>query len=279
MHCNRTQNHESEIYGSNFHIIRKTRSATPRIGRRDFVRGTSTRSLGTTLTLNSPFSEAEQHGSEKGKKSESATKTAKVSLVKGDSRYHNIYRSLKMIEEDIKAGIGNKQVVIKPNNVMVDRPLAVTHLDCLTAILDVVAPMCQKPVIIAESPADKPAMVGFENYGYTKLQKGYNVRLLDMDNDEPSRLFILSKNHRPMPILVSSMMMDPNVYLISAAVMKTHNTVVATLALKNILMGAPLKTKEVHHKQRVHQGIKEINYSFFLMAQRLKPSLSIIDGF
>jgi uncharacterized protein (DUF362 family) len=44
-------------------------------------------------------------------------------------------------------------------------------------------------------------------------------------------------------------------------------------------MGAPLKTNGVHYKQKVHQGIKEINYSLFLMSQRIKPSLAVIDGF
>ena len=184
-----------------------------------------------------------------------------------------------MMEEDIKRGIGDKQVVIKPNNVLIDRPLAATHADCLAAILDVLKPIYRKPVIIAESPADKPAEVGFENYGYKKLLKEYNIQFFDLDKDKQSTFFILDKNLQPMPIIVSSTMMDPNIYLISAAVMKTHNCVVATLSLKNILMGAPLKTKEVHHKQMVHQGIKQINFSFFLMAQQMRPDLAIIDGF
>jgi uncharacterized protein (DUF362 family) len=102
---------------------------------------------------------------------------------------------------------------------------------------------------------------------------------MDLDEDKPSTFFILDGNIQPMPLLVSSMLMDPEVYLISSAVMKTHDTVVATLSLKNIVMGAPLKINRVHYKQRVHQGIKQINYNFLLMAQAMKPDLAIIDGF
>jgi uncharacterized protein (DUF362 family) len=279
MHCNREKNHESEVSQDDLHTKRRKPSATKGIKRRDFIKGASTGLLGTVLSLNSPFAWAKQLRSAEGTTVTPATKTAKVSLVKGDSRYDNAYKSLKMIEQDIKAGIGNKQVVLKPNNVVVDRQLAATHVDCLAAILDVLKPICQKPIIIAESPADGSAEVGFENYGYKKLLKEYNVQFRNLDKDKPATFFILSRNLQPMPILMSSMMMDPDIYLISAAVMKTHDTVVATLSLKNTLMAAPLKTKEANYKGKVHQGIKEINYSFFLMAQRMKPSLAVIDGF
>ena len=279
MHCNKEKDHQSEATQHDLHTKGGKFNATKGIGRRDFIKGASAGLLGTVLALNSPFARAEQLGSAKDVKVTPTAKAAKVSLVKGSSRYDNVYKSLEMIKDDIRAGIGNKQVVIKPNNVVVDNQLAATHVDCLAAILDVLEPIYQKPVIIAESPSDKPAEVGFENYGYKKLLKEYDVQFLDLDKDKPATFFILSKNLQPMPILVSSMMMDPNIYLISAAIMKTHDTVVATLSLKNILMGAPMKTKEVHYKQKVHQGIKEINYSFSLMTQRMKPSLAIVDGF
>ena len=273
------KNHESEVSQHHFHIERGKCNVTRGMGRRDFIKGASAGLVGTVLALDSPFAWAGKLGSGEGAEVTPATRAAKVSLVKGDSRYDNVYRSLKMIEDDIKAGIGNKQVVLKPNNVVVDKQLAATHVDCLAAILDVLKPIYQKPVIIAESPSGEPAEVGFENYGYKRLLKGYNVQFFDLDKDKPATFFILSRDLQPMPILVSSMMMHPNVYLISAAVMKTHDVVVATLSLKNSLMAAPLKTRKVNYKGRVHQGIKEINYSFFLMAQRLKPSLAVIDGF
>jgi len=174
--------------------------------RRDFIKSTSVGLLGTMLALDSPFVRVVQA---RGISSAGAlshvtptTKAAKVSLVKGGNRYDNIYKSLKMIEEDIKIGIGNKQVVIKPNNVVVDKQLAATHVDCIAAILDVLKPICQKPVIIAESPSDKPAEVGFENYGYKKLLKGYNVQFFDLDKD-PHELHDLASEKSHAALLAS----------------------------------------------------------------------------
>ena len=252
-----------------------------RVSRREFMKGAAFGLIGTTVALNSvaaPMKLARLADIKKDSSTETE-KASKVALIKGDERYSNVYKSLDMLKQDIKRGIGNKQVVIKPNFVVTNNQLAATHVDCTTAILDVLKQIYDKQVIIAESPADGPAARGFDNYGYQKLLKKYDVKFMELDDDKPSTFFILDKNLQPMPIQVSSMMMDPNVYLISAAVMKTHDTVVTTLSLKNILMGAPLKIDGKHYKRDVHQGIKEINYTFFQMTPSMKPDLAIIDGF
>lgn len=256
-----------------------------RVSRRQFMKGAAFGLIGTTVALNSvaaPMQPARLADIKKDSLTEKEgheSLTCKVALIKGDERYSNVYKALDMLKQDIKQGIGNKQVVIKPNFVVTDNQFAATHVDCTTAILDVLKQIYDKQVIIAESPADGPAARGFDNYGYQKLLKKYDVKFMELDDDKPSTFFILDKNLQPLPIQVSSMIMDPNVYLISSAVMKTHDTVVATLSLKNILMGAPLKINGKHYKQEMHQGIKQINYTFFQMTPLMKPDLAIIDGF
>lgn len=257
-----------------------------RVSRREFMKGAAFGLIGTAVALNSaaaPMKAARlgdiKSNSSTTEKEDHESLTSKVALIKGDERYSSVYKALDMIKQDIKHGIGNKQVVIKPNFVVTDNQLAATHVDCTTAILDVLKQIYDKRVIIAESPADGPAARGFDNYGYQKLLKKYDVKFMELDDDKPSTFFILDKNLQPLPIQVSSMMMDPDIYLISSAVMKTHDTVVATLSLKNILMGAPLKINGKHYKRDVHQGIKEINYTFFQMTPLMKPDLAIIDGF
>jgi len=256
-----------------------------RVNRRQFMKGAAFGLIGTTVALNSvaapmqPTRLADIKKDSLTGKEGNESLTCKVALIKGDERYSNVYKALDMIKQDIKQGIGNKQVVIKPNFVVTNNQFAATHVDCTTAILDVLKQIYDKQVIIAESPADGPAARGFDNYGYQKLLKKYEVKFMELDADKPSTFFILDKNLQPLPVQVSSMIMDPNVYLISSAVMKTHDTVVATLSLKNILMGAPLKINGKHYKQEVHQGIKQINYTFFQMTPLMKPDLAIIDGF
>jgi uncharacterized protein (DUF362 family) len=44
----------------------------------------------------------------------------------------------------------------------------------------------------------------------------------------------------PIPIRLGARFVDPDAFVISAAVMKTHNMVVATMSIKNMVLGAPL---------------------------------------
>ncbi len=58
------------------------------------------------------------------------------------------------------------------------------------------------------------------------------MKLIDLDQE---------KHFRPHPVRFSSILLSPDSYLISAARMKTHDRVVVTLSLKNIIFGAPVK--------------------------------------
>ena len=70
--------------------------------------------------------------------------------------------------------------------------------------------------------------------------------------------------------------------------MKTHNMVVATLTIKNVVLGAPLSPPpELHRpwneseKRKFHVGIRQGNYNMYLAVQKMIPNwgLGIIDGF
>jgi uncharacterized protein (DUF362 family) len=79
---------------------------------------------------------------------------------------------------------------------------------------------------------------------------------------------------------MSRLLLDQNSFLISAAIMKTHQLVVTTLSLKNIIFGAPLKIDWESDKRIVHGGgTRGINYNLFALAQRLHPHLAVIDGY
>ncbi len=240
------------------------------VSRRQFIKSISLGLAGGLIGLGK-FSWAIPEEPAHGKAHEPST----VALVRGNDRWDNVFSALKLIEEDIRRGIGEKQVVIKPNFVSVRRQLAATHVDSVRAILDLLRPFYRKTVIIAESPASAPAEVGFENFGYKKYLRGYDVSFLDLDQCGYETLFIIDKNLHPLPIKVSRFLFEPDVYVISAAVLKTHDAVVATLSLKNVVMGAPLRGE----KSKVHQGVKHINFNLFSLAQRIRPDLAVIDGF
>jgi uncharacterized protein (DUF362 family) len=207
---------------------------------------------------------------------------ATVSLVKGGDRRAIVYQSLKAIENEVFASIGKKQVLIKPNVCVDKNPLAVTHVDAVRAVLDFLTPRYKKPILIAESGVFN-TFDGYKNNGYLPLEKEYNCKLVDLNLSETRYHYVFNKDNEPQPIRLVAPFLDPDVFIISTARMKTHNCVVVTLALKNLLMAAPLQDYKKNDKGFMHQGPFTANqilhFNLFHIAQKVYPDLAVIDGF
>jgi uncharacterized protein (DUF362 family) len=210
------------------------------------------------------------------------TSTARVSLIKGEDRYKNVTGVLKALENDILSSIGEKRILLKPNVVLADNPLAVTHVDAVRAILDFLAPHVKKPILIGEGGNHK-TWDGYKNAGYLELEKSYNARLVDLNQDSYEYRYVFGVEHNPLPVRLSSTCLDPDVYIISAAQMKTHNYVLVTLSLKNLLLGCPIKDDKSNDKGLFHTGSPAVNdichFNMFHIAQEVFPDLAVIDGF
>jgi len=211
------------------------------------------------------------------------TEPARVSLVKGNDRRDIVYQSLKMIEDEVLASIGNKKILIKPNMVMTNNPLCATHVDAVRAILDFLKPHHKERIIIGESVVWKRTFDGYKNYGYLLLEKEYNVKLVDLNAQPYQYRYVIDKDNRPLPLRVISTFLDPDVYIISAARMKTHDRVLVTLSLKNILLACPVNDYSNNDKPLVHTGPRGVNsichYNMFHLSQEVYPDLAVIDGF
>jgi hypothetical protein len=127
--------------------------------------------------------------------------------------------------------------------VAIDNQLCATHAGCLEGILEFLKSIGKlQNTVIAESAANGPTLDGFENYHYTGLAKKYSVKLIDLDGQEVERVHVFDEtDFRPHPVRMSKLLLDRNNFVISAAKMKTHDRIVATLSLKNIILGAPVK--------------------------------------
>ncbi|KPJ57658.1 MAG: hypothetical protein AMS15_09815 [Planctomycetes bacterium DG_23] len=180
---------------------------------------------------------------------------AKVALVKGDDRRENVRSALELIKDEVAHEVAGKRVVIKPNFVSIRRQLAATHLDATRGILDFLRDMETESLIIAEGACGSTEE-GYKNFGYTAL-------------------YVLDNRLHPLPLRIARTILDPDACIISACNLKTHDSVLATLSLKNLLMGMILHGD----KSSMHQGTKEINFNLFLLAQRVRPHLAVIDGF
>ncbi len=220
-----------------------------------------------------------------------ATEKSRVAVTTGGDRADNVYRGLKAFENEIKRAIGRRRVVIKPNNVVIDSQLVCTHAGCLEGILEFLASIGQKEVVIAESAASGPTFEGYDNFGYTPVAGKYKTELVDLDKQGFELLYCVDQQKmHPHPCRMSSLLLDRDNFIISAAVMKTHDRVVATLSLKNIVVGAPIKDEGYRwgggakgsktDKHLTHgNGFTGVNYNLFALASRLRPDLAVIDGF
>jgi uncharacterized protein (DUF362 family) len=217
---------------------------------------------------------------------------SQVALVAGKGRAEMAFEGLNQFSNKIASAIGTKRVIIKPNNVAIDNQLAASHPENLEGILEFLKSIGKTNVAIAESAANGPTLDGFGNYGYDRLAAKYGAKLLDLDREGFEIVHCFDEtDFRPHPCRMSKVLLDPNNFIVSAAKFKTHDRVVATLSLKNIVVGAPIKdegfrwgpgsrTGARNDKPVTHgNGFRGINYNLYALAPRLHPHVSVIDGY
>ncbi|NOZ68362.1 MAG: DUF362 domain-containing protein [Deferribacteres bacterium] len=200
----------------------------------------------------------------------------KVSLVKGRKRKDTVKTSLDLISGDIRKGLKPGKLIIKPNFVSTSVQLASSHVDQIRGILDYFREFHDKEIIIAEaaSPFTGGTPEGFENFGYHQLIEEYDVELVDLNEGPFEKVPILDGKGNTIHVRVSKLLLDRDNYLVSAARLKTHDTVVVTLSIKNMVMGSIYARDKV----MVHQGYKYTNLDLAELAGRVWPDLSVIDG-
>jgi uncharacterized protein (DUF362 family) len=215
-----------------------------------------------------------------------------VSLVQGDSRRKMVHDALAAIDNDIRPKLKTKKyVIIKPNIVGARsrNALSAANADEIHGVLDYLEPRFKGPIIIAESSAGDTQQM-FETLEYPQViaeHKGQKVSLLDLNREAKAKVIPVIDYHlHVVPIRLAERLFDPDAYVISAAVMKTHNIAVATLSVKNMVLGAPLhyapsESAHWNDKRKMHAGIRQSNYLMYLVAQKMQPywGATVIDGY
>lgn len=257
------------------------------VSRRHFIHA-----AGAGLVLQSQlpqFLKAQVAGAATPNASPTTPASSKVSLIHGDDRRKNVYQALLAIDDQIRPSLARKKyVLIKPNNVSTERQLAATNVDALNGILDYLEPRFRGPVIIAESSTGD-TLEGFANFKYDKLpteRRSQKISVLDLNREAKYELNpIVDPNLHITPLRLAARLFDPDAFIISSAMLKTHNFVVATMSVKNMAMGAPLRSapgeSQWSDKPKVHPNIREGNCNMLLNAQKLRPywGVAVIDGF
>lgn len=199
-----------------------------------------------------------------------------VALVRSEGHYEGTKKALNLIEDQIARSIeGKRRVLIKPNFVSTRRQLAATHVDSVKAVLDTLSKHHNGKITIGEGPAIGSLEDGISNFGYDKLEDEYDVDFVDLNKDKYLELEAVNRSFEPIKFRVSKTLLESD-YLISVAVPKTHDCVIATLSIKNVVVGALVNTGE---KEKIHQGTKAININIAKLAVQYMPSLAVIDGY
>jgi uncharacterized protein (DUF362 family) len=126
---------------------------------------------------------------------------------------------------------------------------------------------------IAAGPAIGSADDGFNNYNYRPLADEFSVTWLDLNTDETVKVAAFDDKLNAQYLNMSRTMSES--YVVSVTRTKTHNNVVVTLGLKNILVGTLAGKSE---KEKIHRGSKAINLTLAKMAQHIAPDLTVLDG-
>lgn len=242
---------------------------------------------------------------------------ARVGLVRGESRYDNITRVLDLVSDQIEFQ-DRQRIVVKPNFVSTRRQLAATHVEAVRAVLDFVRARYDGRLIIAEGSAFSNTWEGFERFGYKDLVNRYDVTLVDLNADQVVSVRVYDRWLRPMTLRLARTVVESDLR-VSVGPPKTHDTVIVTLSLKNMIMGSlvnpttviregtgqaslpsrlaevisrfvrqswlvqrardRLSVRDPSDKMSMHQGYPVINLNLAMLAPWVQPDLAVIDGF
>ncbi len=258
--------------------------------RRGFLRHLSygTAGLASIPLVSSGCSGGLQSVPQQGKIYSRQADESRVSLVTGGDRRNLVHDSLKPFEEEITQKIKGKKVLIKVN---ANRPgdlIVHTDADAVRGVLDFLKPIHDGEVFIGESTSgDATAEETYRYHGYLDIRDEFDVSFIELNDDDITYQWILNGNFYPERVGILNRFLDPDTYVISLTPLKTHNCVVATLSLKNIVMGAPQKipSRRINYKARMHasgdtnKSPVMINVNIFKIAETVRPDLAIVDGF
>jgi len=197
-----------------------------------------------------------------------------VSLVRSNSHYEGVKKALDFIAPQVAESLeGKRKVMVKPNFTSTTRQLAATHVDAVRAVLDFVTEHYSGRITLAEGPSFSDLSSGLRNFNYLSLRGEYGVEFVDLNEDDYIEVEALDRSLKEIRLRVAKTVVDSD-YRISVVPPKTHDCVVVTLSVKNMVVGSL-----GYDKSRIHQGYKAMNLNIAKLSKLVLPHLGVIDGF
>lgn len=175
-------------------------------------------------------------------------------------------RCLDLIQDQIKP---RPRVIIKPNFVSTKKQLSATEAAHAKAIADFFRDRCDR-ILVAESATIGRAEDGYANFSYYDLLP--DVAFVNLEDGEYREVEISRPDGGKTRSNVSTLLMDESNFVVSAGKIKTHDTVVATLSAKNVIMAS------MREKSAMHPDFKSANWNMAEMMKLLHIDLAVLDG-
>jgi len=199
-----------------------------------------------------------------------------VSLIENTHSYQGTLAILEPLKNELAQKLAHlSHLVVKINFVSTHRQLATTPFQSVKAFVDFIKPFFKGKIIIAEEATIGSTQSGFDQYGFSQLaSQEKRVELLNSAQSKSKKITIRYPGGRLKLALARIYTQAP--FLVSIARAKTHDSVVVTLAVKNVLVGA-IQQKLLSRRSQIHQG-KAIHPILAAIAKHVYPDLAIIDG-
>jgi uncharacterized protein (DUF362 family) len=229
------------------------------------------------------------------------SKRTTVALCHGTQRAANLRCALDRVIDEIDWP-SCRNVVVKPNLVMPSQPAAVTHHDALAAVLEAVRTRYGGVLTIAEGCALDSTTEAFAALGYDTVASFYRARLVDLNADRTTPVTVYDRRAGPLRVRLARHIVESDCR-ISLSLPKTHDAVLVTLSIKNMVMGSLVNRRVTgsgdrpawqdrlgqivkghgngwgSDKTAMHQGYAMLNINLALLAGVVRPHLSVLDGF
>lgn len=206
---------------------------------------------------------------------------SKVSIIKGEDRYQNIVDSLNLIKDDIEERIKDKKrVLIKPNFLYDDKPSATTNAQAVKAVIDVINQFTDQQITLAEAPFSGTVESAIKNFGYDQELTGYNINYLDLNNESVEEIKVSITKDKSVKLKIAKPILASD-FLISVCPPKTHDAVIVTLGIKNLIVGSIIaKAATPGHNWRgeIHESYWETNKILFELLKIIPPHLVVVDA-
>lgn len=206
----------------------------------------------------------------------------KIVLVGSKEHQQGVRDALGFIKDDLKQVLAHiSSLTIKVNMVITrtlmsihGMELATTPVNAVRSFIDFIAPFYSGEIIIAEGSTMGNTKTGFRIYGFTELAKeNPKIKLLDLRDDEVvDQKLVFPGGEITLP-LSKTLMNTP--LLVSIARPKTHNSVLVTAAIKNVLVGSIRGNSK---RNSLHLQGAFIHHILTAIAESVYPDLAIIDG-